>query len=89
MSGKQIIQSFLIILLLIFFVWLAFYFLVFALILGIGATAFLVVRKFLIDKGIITPSPEVTAPPADPAEPANVEIIEVEYREVNDPEKKV
>lgn len=87
MTVKQIFQSFIILALLIFFVWLAFYFLIFALILGACVTVFLIARRFLIDKGIINPPAAYTSP-THPDDTPDVEIIEVEYQEVQTPENK-
>lgn len=85
MTAKQFFQLFLIILVLIFFVWLAFYFLVAALVIGACVTAFFAIRKFLIQKGILNrSSPDSNAGEAASGweEDPSTGVIEVEYHEV-------
>ena len=73
---KQILQGFIVLLLLIGFVWLAFYALIVVLVLSAFAVVFLYARRFLIAKGFISPKEE----PIDGNEP----VIDADYTDVTD-----
>lgn len=81
---KQIAQGFIGLLLLIIFVWLAFYALVIVLVIAAAATLYFMVRRFLVKQGILK-TPETFDETASGEN--HVTIIETEYHEV-DPEKK-
>ena len=84
MNIKQVLQIFLILIFLIFIAWLAFYFLIAALIIGACAAAFVFVKRFLEDKGIIKKTAPDISSSSDETADETVEIIEVEYSEVKD-----
>ena len=79
---KQIMQGFVGLLLLIVFVWLAFYALVILLVIAAAATIYFLVRRLLIKQGII--SPKYDEPPESEAQ---VTIIETEYSDVTEEKK--
>lgn len=83
-TAKQIIQAFVALLLLIAFVWLAFYALILVLVVAAAATAFFVIRRFLREQGILKADPE----PMSNAPAENPNVIEAEYHDVTDDEAK-
>ena len=86
LSLRHIAQGFVGLLLLIAFVWLAFYMLIFVLVLAAGVTVFLFARRLLVKYGIIKApiAPEPSQPPAADDAP----IIETDYTDVTEAEEK-
>ncbi len=82
-SISQIIQGAIIFVVLLLLLWIAVYVFVAALAIGLCVAAYIFIRRWLIEKGILN-APKA---PQEPGEP-HVEIIEVDYHEVNHPDDK-
>lgn len=80
---KQIAQGFVALLLLIVFVWVAFYALIFVLVLSVCLSAFFFVRRFLRQQGILK-TPENPFDVAPEQETREATVIEGEYIEVSE-----
>lgn len=87
MNGKQILQLLAIGVVLVLLAWIAFYLLIFAMIVGVAVAVMVHLRRFLIAKGIITPKASPNAAPGDDGSVTTIEIVE--YHEVTpaDPER--
>lgn len=77
-SISQLVQGAIIFVIMLVLLWIAFYLFVIALVLGFCAAAFVFIRRWLIDKGIVNGP---IKPESSAAE--EVDVIEVEYHEVD------